>query len=161
MSTPLQKHIAALRTYNRLFLRSSAASDLELTHAHDALVLTAFLLPGVEMPDGVAVPRAAPSTSQAAPVPDSGALLLIELQAIRAELTALRKHAGAPIAKIADSERFAHMPPPAGAELGHWEAPAGQALPVWIETPAPVYDPASGAVVGGKKAAGAPGVLKI
>nr|WP_315249264.1 hypothetical protein [uncultured Duganella sp.] len=74
------------------------------------------------------------------------ALVLNELRAIRAELKAVRKHSGARIVPVADSERFAHIPPPTGAKNGEWLAVVGSALPVWVESAPMEYDPAAGVV---------------
>jgi hypothetical protein len=84
---------------------------------------------------------------------ETPALTLNELQAIRAELKALRIHAGAGPATIKDGERFAHMPPPVSAKRGHWMAVVGSALPVWIEEVAPSYDE----LIGRQSTAGAAG----
>lgn len=64
---------------------------------------------------------------------------LDELRGIRIELSAIRKHAGAPLEGISDRERFTHKPKPAGAKHGHWEVAEGQLLPNWVETPMPLY----------------------
>ncbi|TFW15933.1 hypothetical protein [Duganella callida] len=119
--------------------------EIDTSQVSDALTLLEKVI-SVAQKAEVAVAAVSAAAGMPAPVPADGGLVLNELRAMRAELKSIREHSGARLATVTDRERFAHVPPPAGAKRGHWACIVGSAAPVWMEDRPMEYDPATGGV---------------